>query len=181
MRSFWEKTRGNPVSLGQFLRFWFAPNRIDMLQQAKFSDDWISILYQRVSYLIRNKTLLGTEDDKVHQAKTILATAVMLQQREVADITELTHLYNIPQALIEPAMLKDEYPILFNGFTALQSKARMEAHIIFSEFNVDEADPAMDLIVISNNGDSRDELHTYPNTTLREFLEFYKVNPTRVL
>eukprot|EP00578_Thalassiosira_sp_NH16_P006686 CAMPEP_0181111228 /NCGR_PEP_ID=MMETSP1071-20121207/19159_1 /TAXON_ID=35127 /ORGANISM="Thalassiosira sp., Strain NH16" /LENGTH=436 /DNA_ID=CAMNT_0023195099 /DNA_START=1396 /DNA_END=2707 /DNA_ORIENTATION=+ len=165
MKLFWERTRltlGTPLSFGIFLKYW------SILQNACFSDDWISILFQRVSYLIRNQTLLGTEDDKIHQAKVILLTASLLRQMEASDIIEL-----FKEEMIEPAAIKEEYPILYEGYNATQSKATMESHILLSGFDVEEKDPAIDLIVIGSDG-SRDELHTFPDTTLRELIEFYK-------
>ena len=167
MKLFWERTRltlGTPLSFGIFLKYWSNPSRIDKLQNACFSDDWISILFQRVSYLIRNQTLLGTEDDKIHQAKVILLTASLLRQMEASDIIEL-----FKEEMIEPAAIKEEYPILYEGYNATQSKATMESHILLSGFDVEEKDPAIDLIVIGSDG-SRDELHTFPDTTLRELI-----------
>ena len=115
--------------------------------------------------MIRNKTLLGTEDDKVHQAKTILATAAILEQREVTDINQLIQLHRRTKTIIESAVLeqlKDTYPIFYRGFAAVKSKAAMAAHVLSSGFDVEETDQAIDLIVIS--GDERDEMHTYPDT-----------------
>mmetsp|Transcript_24563 Transcript_24563/g.53154 ORF Transcript_24563/g.53154 Transcript_24563/m.53154 type:complete len:339 (-) Transcript_24563:406-1422(-) len=70
------------------------------------------------------------------------------------------------------AQLKDTYPIFYRGFDAIKSKAAMTEHVLSSGFDVEETDQAIDLIVIS--GDERDEMHTYPDTSLREFIEFYK-------
>lgn len=163
MKTFWEITRGmSSLELASFLGFWLEPRRANTLRQSIFSDDWISILYQRVRYLLSNKTLLGTEEDKIHQAKTILATGSLLRQEEAAEgaIAKLASLYNISdeKESIEPEMLKDDYPIFFQGFVATESKAAIEAHILCSGFNLDDTDEAMDLIVISNGGAVQDEV-----------------------
>ena len=129
--------------------------------------------YQRVLYLNTNKTFLGTDADKEHQTKVILLTAALLRQNQVTDFTELIQLYQT-YGFIDPATLAARYPILYEGSTAIKSTASIEAHVLSSGFDVEEKEGAIDILVINNEG-IKDEMHTYPNTTLREFIDFYKV------
>ena len=160
MKSLWDLTRGEPLTLEKFTVFWLG--KASMLQTSKFSDDWISILYQRVSYLIQNKTLLGSEDDKIHQAITILATASLLQQREVSDITSLL---STPSS--DLSTIQDRFPIFYKGFEATKSRPTMESHVLTSGFDLNDTERAIDIIVIGQNGEDRDELHTYQGARSR--------------
>ncbi|KAL7526094.1 hypothetical protein ACHAXR_001313, partial [Thalassiosira sp. AJA248-18] len=180
MKLFWEKTRGAGVmSLcpTTFLAFWADSRRMSIFseKQTGFDESWIVMLYQRVEYLIGDKTLLGSEEDKIHQAKVILATIALLQQNEVADVTELLLKSRLGARNndLEPAM-KEKYPIFFKGFNATESKGTMEAHIRASGFDLDEKSASIDVIVINDEAGTREEVHTYPETHLREFISFYK-------
>ena len=80
-------------------------------------------------YLNTNKTFLGTDADKEHQTKVILLTAAMLRQNQVTDFAELIQLYKT-YGFIDPATLAARYPILYEGSTAIESAASIEAHVL---------------------------------------------------
>lgn len=163
MKTLWDKTRGGPLLLDDFLGFW--SDKATRLKEAVFSDDWIGILYQRCSYLCRNQTLLGSEDDKLHQSKTILATAALLQVRDAGDISDLVQARQEETA--DTKLLREKYTLFFNGFDSTHCKESMQAHVQASGFDEADAESAIDIIVRTEDGVHSDEVSLPPNELKR--------------
>ena len=113
--------------------------------------------------------------DKEHQAKVILATAAILEQNRVSknNFSELIKLYR-ESTCIDPAVLEAKYSVFMKGFTAIQSKSTIESYIHSSGYEIEDDGPSIDVIVVNNESGTREELHTYPDTFLRDFIDFYK-------